>query len=76
MLWSASDGEKVPLASVADFNQRDGRERIQRDNRMTSIWVNARYGEGTTDDYIPQVKQILAGMEFPFGYSWTLLQSC
>ena len=64
-------GDKVPLAAIADFNQRDGRERIQRDNRMTSIWVNARYGEGTSEDYIPQVKEVLAGMDFPFGYQWT-----
>jgi len=71
LVLRTSDGEKVPLAAVADFNQRDGRERIQRDNRMTSIWVNARYGEGTSEDYIPQVKQVLAGMAFPFGYSWT-----
>ncbi len=71
LVMRTSDGEKIPLAAVAAFNQRDGRERIQRDNRLTSIWVNARYGKGTSDDYIPQVKQVLAGMEFPFGYSWT-----
>lgn len=68
------DGEKIPLAAVADLNQRDGRERIQRDNRLTSIWVNARYTEGTREQYIPQVEQILANMEFPYGYSWTFGQ--
>jgi len=65
------DGEKIPLAAVADFNQEAGRERIQRDNRMTSIWVNARYSEGTSEQYIPKVKEILADMDFPYGYSWT-----
>ena len=65
------DGEKIPLASVANFNQETGRERIQRDNRMTSIWVNARYSEGTSDQYIPFVKEILADMDFPYGYRWT-----
>jgi HAE1 family hydrophobic/amphiphilic exporter-1 len=65
------DGERLPLATVAAFNERPGRESIQRDNRMTSIWVNARYSEGTREDYIPQVEAALAEMDFPYGYEWT-----
>ncbi len=65
------DGSETPLAAVADFIERPGRERIQRDNRRTSIWVNARYREGNAEQYLPQVKAILKDMEFPMGYSWT-----
>jgi len=69
-----ADGQKVPLAAVADFNERAGRESIQRDNRLTSVWVNARYREGTREDYIPQVEAALAEMDFPYGYEWTFGQ--
>jgi HAE1 family hydrophobic/amphiphilic exporter-1 len=65
------DGEAVPLAAVARLNQRPGREEIQRDNRLTSVWVTARYESGTRDDYIPAVEAALAGMDFPYGYNWT-----
>jgi hydrophobic/amphiphilic exporter-1 (mainly G- bacteria), HAE1 family len=65
-----ADGE-VPLAAVVDFNQQPGREHIQRDNRLTSIWVTARYSEGTREQYMEPVERVLAGMDFPFGYNWT-----
>jgi HAE1 family hydrophobic/amphiphilic exporter-1 len=74
LVMHTSDGQKVPLAAVASMNQKPGREHIQRDNRMTSVWVTARYNDGTREDYIPQVKQALSEMEFPFGYNWTFGQ--
>ncbi len=66
-----SSGEKVPLAAVAKLVERPGREHIQRDNRLTSMWVNARYESGTSEDYMPMVRETMDAMEFPFGYSWT-----
>jgi HAE1 family hydrophobic/amphiphilic exporter-1 len=69
-LWTA-DGEKVPLASLAEFRVKQGAERIQRDQRQTSVWVGARYDEGTREDYLPLVKDALAGITFPYGYEWT-----
>jgi HAE1 family hydrophobic/amphiphilic exporter-1 len=69
-LWTA-EGEKVPLASIANFRETPGAERIQRDERLTSLWVGARYEEGTREQYMPPVTTALNGMEFPYGYSWT-----
>lgn len=69
-LWT-DGGEKVPLASLADFQVRPGPERIQRDNRQTNVWVGARYEEGNREDYQAQVKAMLEGMTFPYGYTWT-----
>jgi len=69
-LWTR-DGDKVALASVADVEERRGAERIQRDERMTSVWVGAQYRDGTREDYMPAVQQALASMDFPFGYSWS-----
>ena len=67
----AGEGQAVPLATVADFDQEPGREMIQRDNRLTSVWVSARYQDGTRNDYMPAVAAALSGMDFPYGYSWT-----
>jgi len=69
-IWTA-DGEKVPLAAMADFREVPGADEIHRDDRLTSIWVGARYEEGTREHYVPLVTAALSGMEFPFGYSWT-----
>ena len=66
-----AEGEKVPLAAVAAFNERPGREHIQRNNRQTSIWVNARYREGTSEQYMPLVTAALSQITFPYGYNWT-----
>ncbi|MFH2051955.1 MAG: efflux RND transporter permease subunit, partial [bacterium] len=68
---TAGGGQEVPLSSVADFIQVPGRESIQRNDRLTSVWVSARYEEGNRDQFIPPVEEALAGMTFPFGYSWT-----
>jgi HAE1 family hydrophobic/amphiphilic exporter-1 len=70
-IWGA-DGEKIPLAAMADFSFAPGPERIRRNNRRTSIWVGARYDGGTMADYMPLVKSTMDSMDFPFGYSWTM----
>ncbi|MDH3214750.1 MAG: efflux RND transporter permease subunit, partial [Candidatus Krumholzibacteria bacterium] len=53
-LWT-DEGDKVPLASLAEFHQVPGAERINRDDRMTSVWVGAKYEEGTREEYMPLV---------------------
>jgi HAE1 family hydrophobic/amphiphilic exporter-1 len=69
-IWT-DEGEKVPLASMAEFYERPGAEQIHRDNRLTSVWVGARYEEGTREQYMGVVREALDSMEFPFGYTWT-----
>jgi HAE1 family hydrophobic/amphiphilic exporter-1 len=69
-LWTG-EGEKVPLASLADFAVAPGAERIQRDDRITSVWVGARYREGTREEHMAKVEAAMEGMDFPYGYSWT-----
>jgi HAE1 family hydrophobic/amphiphilic exporter-1 len=71
---TSGTGQDVPLAAVAQLNQVPGREHIQRDNRLTSVWVNARYQGGTQDEYLPLVTEAMNSMEFPYGYSWTFGQ--
>jgi HAE1 family hydrophobic/amphiphilic exporter-1 len=69
-VWT-EDGTKIPLSSLADFRQVPGAEDINRDNRMTSVWVGARYEEGTREDYIPLVTAAASGLDLPYGYAWT-----
>jgi HAE1 family hydrophobic/amphiphilic exporter-1 len=70
-VWT-TEGDKIPLASLAEFRVEPGPSRIQRDNRRTSVWVGARYSEGTMEDYLPQVRTAMESMDFPFGYEWTM----
>jgi len=70
-VWTA-DGDKIPLASMAEFRIEPGPDRIQRENRRTSVWVGARYGDGTMEDYLPLVRTAMDSMDLPFGYSWTM----
>lgn len=69
-LWT-EEGEKIPLASLADFDAAPGPERINRDNRVTSVRVGARYDEGVIGDYIPRVTAALDQMSWPYGYEYT-----
>jgi HAE1 family hydrophobic/amphiphilic exporter-1 len=69
-IWT-EEGEKIPLASLATFEEKPGDQWINRDNRLTSVWVGARFENGTREDYIPLVTAAMNGIEFPYGYSWT-----
>jgi HAE1 family hydrophobic/amphiphilic exporter-1 len=69
-IWT-SEGDKIPLASLATFEEKQGDRQIQRDNRLTSTWVGARFENGTRDQYLPLVTAAMNGMSFPYGYSWT-----
>jgi HAE1 family hydrophobic/amphiphilic exporter-1 len=69
-LWTA-EGDKVPLAAIAAFEEHPSPERIQRDNRRTSVWVGARYTDGTREDHMAEVETIMSGIDLPYGYSWT-----
>ncbi|MBZ0269706.1 efflux RND transporter permease subunit [bacterium] len=63
-------GTTIPLATVADFHVAKGPDRIQRDNRVTGVWVGARFDEGTQDDYVEKCMAVLDTMALPYGYSW------
>lgn len=69
-IWT-KEGEKIPLASLATFEEKPGDQWINRDNRLTSVWVGARFENGTREEYMPLVTAAMNGMDFPYGYSWT-----
>lgn len=67
----AEGGKTIPLATVANFTVKPGMERIQRDNRVTSVWVGARFEEGTREQYMPLITQVAEGLEYPLGYGYS-----
>jgi HAE1 family hydrophobic/amphiphilic exporter-1 len=69
-IWTEG-GERIPLASMADFEEVQGSESIQRDNRLTSLWAGASFEEGTREHYMKAVREAMDDMDFPFGYTWT-----
>jgi HAE1 family hydrophobic/amphiphilic exporter-1 len=68
------DGTTIPLGSIARFTTVPGAERIQREDRMTSVWVGGRYEEGTRQEHMASVTQAMQGLRMPFGYSWSFGQ--
>ena len=67
-------GLTIPLASVARFQVVKGAERIQREDRRTSVWVGGRYEEGNRQEWTKKVSDAMAGMEMPYGYTWSFGQ--
>jgi hydrophobic/amphiphilic exporter-1 (mainly G- bacteria), HAE1 family len=72
-IWTKT-GEKIPLASLASFEEKTAPTDINRDNRLTSLWVGARFEEGTREAYIPLVTAAMNDIQLPHGYSWTFGQ--
>jgi HAE1 family hydrophobic/amphiphilic exporter-1 len=70
LLQQAGDARKIPLATVADFKVQRGPDDIQRDNRVTGVWVGARYEDGTEEEWLEKCEAVLDGMELPYGYEW------
>jgi HAE1 family hydrophobic/amphiphilic exporter-1 len=71
LLVPTRTGARVPLAALADVPKVPGYERIERENRLTTVWVGANYTKGVKEEYFPAVTEALNGMEFPHGYSWS-----
>jgi HAE1 family hydrophobic/amphiphilic exporter-1 len=66
-----ADGSTVPLASVAEFRTVPGAAHINREARQSSVWVGARYEEGTREQHMQAVTAAMQGFALPFGYAWT-----
>lgn len=69
-LWTES-GEKIPLASMADFRAQPGPEEIEREDRQANVWVGARYSEGNRAEYTAKVEDALSDLDLPLGYEWS-----
>jgi HAE1 family hydrophobic/amphiphilic exporter-1 len=71
LLQDTGEGRRaIPLSAVADFAIVRGPDDIQRDNRVTGVWVGARYEEGTEEEWVAECEAALDEIELPYGYRW------
>jgi len=69
-IGEGGEGGAVPLESVADFSIVKGAESIRRSNRVTSVWMGARYREGKKEVHRAAAIAALKQLELPYGYRW------
>ena len=63
-------GTAIPLESITDFSLVEAAESIQRNDRITSMWVGARFEGGKKEDHMAAVREKLEEMVLPYGYKW------
>jgi len=64
------DGSTVTMDSISSFSIQKGPSRIQRENKISSVWVGARFDEGQRKALQKQLVDVLKPMPLPEGYSW------
>ncbi|HET6545314.1 MAG TPA: efflux RND transporter permease subunit [Rhodanobacteraceae bacterium] len=68
----APDGTRVPLLSMVDLHSQDAASAIQRENRQTSLPIQANLAKGTTmDDARKAIDAAMKSVQLPGGYRWT-----
>ncbi len=60
----------IPLATVAEFSVVKGPEEIARDNRVTGVWVGARFDDGDQQEHMTRGREALRALDLPYGYRW------
>ena len=66
-----TEGRRITLGSVADFQMGFSPDAIQRTDRQTGVVLSANLGKGTSlDDVRPKVEGLMSQFELPPGYSW------
>jgi len=64
------DGSSITMDSVSSFSIQKGPSRIQRQNKISSVWVGARFDTGQRKELQKQLMEVLKTMQLPEGYSW------
>lgn len=63
--------DPVPLGAVARVDVQRTQPTIERENRMTTVWVSAEFEKDlTTEEAKAAVSEQLASLALPEGYSW------
>ncbi len=70
LIITKPDGSQVLMDSISQFETKKGPSRINRQNKTTSIWIGARFGDGKKDVLLKQMKKALEVMRLPAGYQW------
>ncbi|MGA9343180.1 MAG: efflux RND transporter permease subunit [Rhodanobacteraceae bacterium] len=68
----APDGRRIPLLTMVDLHTRDAASVIERENRQTSLPIQANLATGTTmDDARKGIDKAMKSVTLPGGYGWT-----
>ena len=71
-----ADGSAVPLLAVVDVGVRRGPSQINRQNRRTSLAIQANLADGVLlPDARKAIEDAMAGASLPAGYVWSFGQS-
>lgn len=65
-----TDGSTVLMDSISNFETKKGPSRIRRQNKISSIWIGARFEKGKRKDFQKQLVDELKAMPLPAGYQW------
>ncbi|MBU6199137.1 MAG: efflux RND transporter permease subunit, partial [Xanthomonadaceae bacterium] len=72
----AADGTMVPLLSMVEMNNRAAPSAIERENRQTSLAIQANLAPGATlDEVKPKLEAAMNAMQLPPGYRWSYGQN-
>jgi HAE1 family hydrophobic/amphiphilic exporter-1 len=66
----SDDKQPVKLASLANFNVRQGPSAIRRENRTTTMGVSIDLKDLTINEAKGKIKEAMKDFKFPSGYSW------
>ncbi len=67
----APNGERVPLSSIADLRVVRSPMAIEREQRKTSVAIDAGLGKDVTMDQVrPRIEKVMDSIKLPAGYSW------
>ncbi len=64
-------GQPIKLSAIADFRIINGPRTIHRENRITSIGINANLGDITMDEARDRIRDALDQYRLPPGYNWS-----
>ncbi|WP_196137664.1 efflux RND transporter permease subunit [Aliikangiella sp. G2MR2-5] len=69
---SKNTGENISLDSISEFVTKKGPSRINRQNKISSIWVGARFSEGKRNEHQDKLVSVLNEIQLPEGYRWEM----
>ncbi len=64
------DGSAIAMESVSSFSTQKGPSRINRQNKVSSISIGARFDSGQRNEYTKKMTDALKQMNLPEGYEW------
>ncbi len=64
------DGQSVLMDSVSKLSTQKGPNRVQREDKVSSVWVGARFEEGKKGEHKKNIVEQLKGIKLPQGYRW------